>query len=273
MVVFNRSALDGVAASRSILAPSLDPLRNDLECLGDVVGDESCCVAPATQRLKRIFDVGCACLAMLLVAPVVLIAAVLIKMESKGPVFFRQERIGINRRRGDRRAGAMTAGEYQGNERRDQADRRREINAGRPFNIYKLRTMRQDAENDGPALARKGDARITRIGSFLRRSRCDELPQFINVLRGEMSIIGPRPERSFYINKVKHDIPEFPLRLRVKPGITGLAQVENGYTETVEMMADKLYYDLKYISEFSLLQEVIILFKTVYVVVSGKGAC
>ena len=107
----------------------------------------------------------------------------------------------------------------------------------------------------------------------MRRTRIDEIPQFINVIKGEMSIVGPRPERSFFINQVRHEVPEFPLRLKVKPGITGLAQVEDGYADTVEKMKGKLYYDLKYISQLSLFQELTILFKTVYIVISGKGAC
>ena len=133
--------------------------------------------------------------------------------------------------------------------------------------------MRSDAEKAGPTLSCKGDPRITKIGHLLRRTRIDELPQFINVLQGDMSIVGPRPERSFFINQVRQEVPEFPLRLKVKPGITGLAQVEDGYTETVEQMTGKLYYDLKYIAGLSVLQEIKILFKTISVVITGKGAC
>ncbi|MFA4947261.1 MAG: sugar transferase, partial [Candidatus Krumholzibacteriia bacterium] len=122
-------------------------------------------------------------------------------------------------------------------------------------------------------LACENDPRITRVGRFMRKTRIDEIPQFINVIRGDMSFIGPRPERSFYINQVKREVPEFTMRLMVKPGITGLAQVENGYTKTIGEMKGKLFYDLKYIANLSLTQEIRILFKTVYVVVTGKGAC
>ena len=139
--------------------------------------------------------------------------------------------------------------------------------------IYKFRTMVQDAEKGGPKLACENDPRITRVGRFMRKTRIDEIPQFINVIRGDMSFIGPRPERSFYINQVKREVPEFTMRLMVKPGITGLAQVENGYTKTIGEMKGKLFYDLKYIANLSLTQEIRILFKTVYVVVTGKGAC
>ena len=133
--------------------------------------------------------------------------------------------------------------------------------------------MRQDAEVSGPKLAKKNDPRITRVGNFLRKTRIDEIPQFINVIFGDMSIVGPRPERSFYINQIKQELPEFPLRLRVKPGITGLAQVEDGYAQTLDMMKNKLFFDLKYISSRSLMHEIKILFKTVMVVFTGKGAC
>jgi lipopolysaccharide/colanic/teichoic acid biosynthesis glycosyltransferase len=133
--------------------------------------------------------------------------------------------------------------------------------------------MVEDAEKCGPALACENDPRVTRVGRLFRKMRIDEIPQFLNVLRGEMSIIGPRPERSFYINQVRGEVPEFTIRLSVKPGITGLAQVENGYTQTIERMKEKLFYDLKYINEISAFQEIKILIKTVYVVATGKGAC
>ena len=133
--------------------------------------------------------------------------------------------------------------------------------------------MVSDAEKYGPVLATDDDPRITRMGRIFRKARIDEIPQFINVLKGDMSIIGPRPERSFFINQMKGEVPDFPTRLLVKPGITGLAQVENGYTQTLERMKEKLFYDLKYISELSVFEEIKILFRTVYVVATGKGAC
>jgi len=111
------------------------------------------------------------------------------------------------------------------------------------------------------------------VGRLMRTARVDEIPQFVNVIRGEMSIIGPRPERPFFIRKYKHELPEFDLRLYVKPGITGLAQVESGYTKTVDHMRRRLLYDLRYISRLSFMQELQIILKTFYVVVTGKGAC
>ena len=133
--------------------------------------------------------------------------------------------------------------------------------------------MIQNASKLGPNLTAKNDPRITVVGQLLRWLKIDEIPQLINVLKGDMSIIGPRPERSFFINQIKHEVPQFPLRLRVKPGITGLAQVEHGYTQTLDLMKDKLFYDLKYILELSVVQELLILVKTFGVVLTGKGAC
>lgn len=219
-------------------------------------------------RAKKIFDIIIASLALILAAPILLMAAVLIKLESRGPVLFTQERIGLNRRRGDRRSiFRVIDGE------RRKADRRRSTHAGRPFRIYKLRTMVIDAEKEGPALACRNDSRTTRVGRLLRKARIDEIPQFINVILGDMSFIGPRPERSFYINKIKQELPEFPLRLVLKPGLTGLAQVEDGYAQTLDRMRDKLFFDLKYIAEMSILQELKIFCKTFLVVLTGKGAC
>lgn len=223
----------------------------------------------AFPAVKRAFDVVISSAALLALAPVLALAAAAIKIDSPGAVFFVQERIGLNRRRGERRSRVAGVG----SESRSGADRRKNMHPGRPFKIYKMRTMVQNAERFGPALAYESDPRITRVGRFMRKTRIDELPQFLNVLRGDMSIIGPRPERSFFINRVRHEVPQFTMRLLVKPGITGLAQVENGYTSSIDEMRNKLFYDLKYIAEFSLWQEIRILFKTVYVVVTGKGAC
>jgi lipopolysaccharide/colanic/teichoic acid biosynthesis glycosyltransferase len=197
---------------------------------------------------KRALDIVLSFLGLVLTAPVMLAAALLIKATSPGPVFYRQERIGINRRGGDRRGGTMGNGAD-----RRRRDRRVLVNFGRPFTIYKFRTMVVDAERGTPPMwAKERDPRITTVGRALRKTRIDELPQFLNVLRGEMSIVGPRPERAYFIGRIEKDLPEFQLRLRTKPGITGLAQVHLGYTNTE---------DLK------------ILMRTVFVVITGKGAC
>lgn len=246
-----------------------EPLAEDIADQADVIKYDKADKIGAAILAKRVFDIVVASAALMLASPVMLIAALAIRLDSRGPIFFKQERIGINKRRGDRRRSSVAI-EISC---RRAADRRKEVNAGRPFMIYKFRTMVQDAEKGGPKLACENDPRITRVGRLMRKTRIDEIPQFINVIRGDMSFIGPRPERSFYINQVKREVPEFTMRLMVKPGITGLAQVENGYTKTVGEMKGKLFYDLKYIANLSLAQEIRILFKTVYVVVTGKGAC
>jgi lipopolysaccharide/colanic/teichoic acid biosynthesis glycosyltransferase len=218
---------------------------------------------------KRVFDIVVASLALAILSPVIIAIALAIKLDDRGPIFFVQERVGLNRRREERRrrpSGARL-------NTRSGFDRRRGMNAGRPFNIYKFRSMVREAEVNGPALACENDPRVTRLGRFMRKTRIDEIPQFINVIRGDMSIIGPRPERSFFINQVRREVPEFTMRLIVKPGITGLAQVEHGYTKSIDEMKAKLFYDLKYIADLSPMLEIKILFKTVYVVITGKGAC
>ena len=272
LVVFNRTAASNLDMSIPMARTALDPIVNEIVYLAGIVNGEDTGMSSASERIKRIFDITFAGIALLFLTPVLMMVSLFIRIESSGSVFFKQERIGLNRRTGDRR-GSLSNG-YDGPDRRRANDRRKKIHNGKPFNMYKLRTMREDAEKEGPALsAGKDDSRITRIGHLLRRTRIDEIPQFINVIKGEMSIVGPRPERSFFINQVRQDVPEFPLRLKVKPGITGLAQVEDGYADTLEKMKGKLYYDLKYISQLSLFQEISILFKTVYIVISGKGAC
>ena len=248
----------------------LDPAIDDLASMSHYIHNHLFERLDIAMRAKRIFDIVSASVAIALLWPVMAIAAILIKLESRGPVFFTQERIGLNRRRDDRRRAHGSTS----HERRGSADRRKQLHAGRPFRIYKFRTMIEDAERGGvPMLASEDDPRITRVGKLFRKTRIDELPQLINVLRGDMSMIGPRPERSFFINQMRVELPEFTTRLSVKPGITGLAQVESGYTSTLEQMKDKLFYDLKYIKDISPVEETKILFKTVAVVVTGKGAC
>ena len=222
----------------------------------------------SAMRWKRSLDIALSVIGLAIVTPVMLVTAILIKATSPGPVFYRQERIGINRRRRERRRDAESAGE----DRRGR-DRRVLVNFGRPFTIYKFRTMVVDAEQGTPPMwAKERDPRITPLGRFLRKTRIDEFPQFINVLKGDMSIVGPRPERAYFIGRIEKDLPEFHLRLRAKPGITGLAQVELGYTNTDEGLRDKLRHDLAYIGRLSLVTDLKILFRTVFVVLTGRGA-
>jgi lipopolysaccharide/colanic/teichoic acid biosynthesis glycosyltransferase len=216
---------------------------------------------------KRVADLVIAILALVITAPVCLLASLAIKATSPGPVLFRQERVGIDRRRSDRRRRSLPAqGERRGRERR------RFVKFGKPFMMYKFRTMRIDAELGDPQWARRGDPRVTVVGRVLRRTRIDEIPQFINVLFGDMSVVGPRPERSFFIASHDRDVPDFKLRLRAKPGITGLAQVHAGYANSVEGMRRKLSFDLEYIRRLSPLTDLKILVHTILVVVTGKGA-
>lgn len=217
---------------------------------------------------KRALDIAISCIGIVLLAPVMALAAIAVKLTSPGPVLFRQERVGIDRRRSLRRCGEVFAAA----DRRTR-DRRVVVKPGRPFVIFKFRTMVANAEKGVPVWARKNDARITPVGRFLRRTRIDEIPQFFNVLRGDMSVVGPRPERAYFMAQIEHDIPAFRERLRVKPGITGLAQVELGYTNSVDGLRQKLGYDLQYIKRPTAATDIAILARTFGVVISGKGAC
>jgi lipopolysaccharide/colanic/teichoic acid biosynthesis glycosyltransferase len=210
------------------------------------------------RLLKRSFDVVVSVVGLTLFGLILPVLAIVIKLDSPGSVFYSQERVGINRRR--QRSG------------RGGEERRKVLQPGRPFTIYKLRTMCRNAEVDGPQWAKQGDARVTRVGRFLRRTRLDELPQFWNVLRGDMSLIGPRPERLCFIRKLEHDVPNYHDRLLVKPGLTGLAQVRNGYDETVEGVCRKVEFDRNYIRRCGPLTEAGILLETVRVVFKGEGA-
>lgn len=217
--------------------------------------------------LKRAIDFLGAFAGLALGLPVWIIVAVLIKLDSKGPVFYTQLRVGENRRRGDRRR--MIIGSV---ERRNRVERRKESGFGKPFRIIKFRTMRTDAEKEcGPVWASKHDPRVTRVGRFLRATRIDEIPQLINVLLGEMSLVGPRPERPFFVAKLSGVVNEYGKRFNVKPGVTGLAQVEYKYDESIEDVGRKVKYDLSYISNFGLLQDIKILLKTVIVVITARG--
>jgi len=168
-----------------------------------------------------------------------LITAILIKLDSPGPVFYRQERMGLH---------------------------------GKIFRIVKFRTMYVDAEkNTGPVWSTKDDPRVTRIGKYVRKFRLDEIPQAYNVLKGDMSFVGPRPERPFFVEKLSKEIPLYKRRLKVRPGITGWAQVKHKYDESIEDVKVKLRYDLFYIENMSLRMDFKIIFRTIFVVFFGKG--
>jgi len=189
------------------------------------------------QRLiKRFGDIVCSFFGLIILSPVFAIIAIKQKMSSEGPIFFKQERIGKN---------------------------------GKPFNIIKFRTMVVDAEDDGPALAKDGDDRLTKFGKFLREHHLDELPQLWNVLVGDMSLVGYRPERQFYIDQIMQRNPDYQLLYCSRPGVTSYATVYNGYTDTIEKMLTRLDMDLEYLRKRTLLLDIKIIFQTVFQV--GKG--
>jgi exopolysaccharide biosynthesis polyprenyl glycosylphosphotransferase len=187
---------------------------------------------------RRVLDIVCGLIIAAIFIIVFPFVAIAIKLDSPGAIFYKQERVGLK---------------------------------GAKFTIYKLRSMVQNAERNGAQWATKGDARITRVGNFIRKTRLDELPQVINVLKGEMSMVGPRPERQQFIDKLEHQIPSFNKRLAVKPGLTGWAQVNYGYGSTVEDAKIKLSYDLYYCKHQSLALNLQILLRTFAVVLKMQG--
>ena len=194
---------------------------------------------PAWQMvIKTLMDYTVAITILLLSLPLTIVISLIIKFTSPGPVFFVQERVGRH---------------------------------GKPFNIIKFRTMYKDAEKNGPALSSANDPRITPIGRFLRRTRLDELPNFFNVLKGEMSLVGPRPERKFFVDKILNRAPHYIHLQKVKPGITSWGQVKYGYAENVEQMIDRMQFDLIYIENMSLYVDMKILSHTLVTVLKGKG--
>jgi lipopolysaccharide/colanic/teichoic acid biosynthesis glycosyltransferase len=218
--------------------------------------------------LKKVLDFSGALLGLILALPVFIIFPLLIKLTSRGPVFYTQDRIGIDRRKGSRRIYKAGIGD----ERRSR-ERRRVNNYGRPFKVIKFRTMVNNAERaSGPVWATSHDSRVTSLGRFMRKTRIDEIPQFINVLKGDMSLVGPRPERLFFIKDLANKIPRYSARLKVKPGITGRAQVNRGYDSSLESVVEKVEEDVKYIRTWSIASDLKILMKTVVVVITGKGA-
>lgn len=191
------------------------------------------------RRLKRAMDVMISAALLVLTFPIMLLAALIVRLESPGPVIYKQDRVGLREKE---------------------------------FTVYKFRSMRQDAEKNGAVWAAENDSRVTRFGKFMRKTRIDELPQLWNVLKGDMSFIGPRPERMAFVSELKKKIPYYSLRHTVKPGLTGWAQVCYPYGASEDDSRSKLEYDLYYIKNMSLLLDIRILFKTIGVVLFPKGA-
>lgn len=251
-----RSAGVPVEARASEAAPLLRVVRDD------VVVRKGESPAELTEReqgvtLDRVVNVTLATIAMILLAPLFIAVAIAIKLTSRGPIFYMQPRVGVDRR---------TSGTAPGYDRRG-----RDL-GGTIFSIYKFRTMFVDAETKtGAVWATKGDPRITPIGRFLRKCRIDELPQLINVIRGEMKIVGPRPERPGIFARLREDIAEYPLRQRAKPGITGWAQINQSYDSCLDDVRAKVRLDLEYLERQSIAEDLRIMVKTVPVVLFRKG--
>lgn len=206
---------------------------------------------------RRLLNVAVAGLGVLLAAPIMLVVAALVKLTSRGPVIYTQTRVGLDQRR---------AGPGSENHRRTK-----DI-GGRPFRIYKFRTMKVDAESGtGAVWATPSDPRLTPVGGFLRQYRLDEIPQLFNVLKGDMNIVGPRPERPQLFDSLRGNIEHYQLRQRGKPGITGLAQISQQYDGCLDDVRRKVQYDLEYLRRRTLAQDIKIMLKTVPVVLFRKG--
>ena len=196
-------------------------------------------VMPYWQRaIKRLMDIVLSFIALIALIPFFIFSAIAVRLSSPGPIFFLQDRVGLN---------------------------------GKNFKIIKFRTMYMDSEKSGPQLSSEGDPRITPIGRFMRKTRLDEFPQFVNVLFGQMSLVGPRPERQFYIDQIVQVEPQYTHLTRVRPGITSWGQVKFGYAENVDQMLQRMKFDLIYLKNRSLVLDIKIMFYTVIIVFKAQG--
>jgi lipopolysaccharide/colanic/teichoic acid biosynthesis glycosyltransferase len=218
--------------------------------------DERASVHP--EWMHSALNASVAAIGLILVSPFAALIALLVKLSSPGPIFYSQTRVGLDRR-------AMRGERHQ--------TRREEDLGGRVFTIYKFRSMRVDAEVQGEAVwASKDDPRITAIGDFLRKTRLDELPQLWNVIRGEMNVVGPRPERPSIFLSLRTQVDDYHLRQRVKPGITGWAQINQAYDSSIDDVRNKVIFDLEYIAKRSIWMDIWIMSRTLPVMIGRKGA-
>lgn len=236
------SRLEGGDIKIRVLPDMYDILSGSVEMsniFGALLVEVNTEVMPVWQRtVKRLIDIVVSVIALVLLMPLLIVLALVVKFSSPGPIFFRQERIGKN---------------------------------GRPFSIIKYRTMVVDAEKSGPQLSSSNDPRITKVGRFMRKSRLDEFPQFINVLIGEMSLVGPRPERQYYIDQITEIEPQFLELTKVRPGITSWGQVKYGYAENVQQMLDRMKFDLLYLRNRTISLDFKIMLYTILIIFRGKG--
>ena len=188
--------------------------------------------------IKRAFDIVVSLTMLIVLSPIYLLIALLVYSSSKGPIFYKQERIGLH---------------------------------GVPFHIIKFRTMYMDAEEGTPQLSQDDDPRVTKVGKWLRKYRLDELPQFWNILRGDMSIVGPRPERRYFINQIEKEAPYYCMVYKIRPGLTSWGPIKIGYTDTLQKMIQRLNYDIVYMENMSLRLDIKIMFHTISVILNGKG--
>lgn len=225
------------------IIPDMYDILSGFAKMNNVLGDALIEIYPDLmprweKNVKRIIDIVASSIAILLLLPVYIFTAIKVKLSSPGDILYKQERIGIN---------------------------------GKPFFIYKFRSMFVDAESNGPALSSKNDARITNWGKIMRKWRLDEIPQFFNVLIGDMSLVGPRPERKYFIDQIIQQAPHYKHISKVKPGITSLGMVKYGYAENVEEMIQRLKFDIIYIENISIILDIKILFYTISTVIQGRG--
>ena len=229
--------------SRRIESPAVQRALPRVQEVPEVIPRER------NEQWSRVFNFVLAALALIVVSPVLILLAIAIKLTSRGPILYAQTRVGL-----DRRWRSTLA----------LHDRRLEDFGGQVFTIYKFRTMRVDAERgSGVVWAQENDPRVTKLGKYMRILRLDEIPQFWNVLLGDMNVVGPRPERPSIVSRLREDIPEYQCRHRVKPGITGLAQINQKYDASLDDVRSKVGWDLSYIREQGFWMDILILLRTV----------